>query len=223
MDLLLRRWLVRTVLLGALLSLAALVGDPGAVPSGAPASRSDGLSASGATAAVDAVPAVVQDGATIDVERSLVAERAFDADAVLDLVDYEWEELLPGWTVTFSAGRDDLLGGTWSGERRVEIYVRDAHEPADLAMTLAHEVAHALDAVYFDDADRARWSVARGIDESEWWVDGGGNDFAAGSGDLAESFAVWTVGGPSYAALGPPDDGELALLEDLFTLPTADG
>ena len=43
----------------------------------------------------------------------------------LERIGYPWRERLPDWTVTFLPGRAGLLGGTWTYERRIEIYVRD--------------------------------------------------------------------------------------------------
>src|SRR4051794_10826716 len=63
----------------------------------------------------------------------------------LERIGYPWEERLAGWTVTFVPGRAGLLGGTWTYERRIEIYVRANQSVEDVAFTLAHEMGHAVD------------------------------------------------------------------------------
>ena len=141
----------------------------------------------------------------------------------LALIAYPWARALPEWTISFLPGRKGLLGGTWTTERRVEVYVRQGQRVHDVAFTLAHEIGHAVDVTFITGADRARWFAARGIDSDQiWWADPGEPDFATGAGDFAESFAAWQVGEQttrSQSRWGSPSPCQLRLLAEL-TVPT---
>lgn len=131
--------------------------------------------------------------------------RRVAADA-LTLIRFDWATALPGWQLRLLDGRSGYRGMTYPYEQVVEVYVRTGDTPAVLAHVIAHEFGHAVDVTLLDDGDRARWSAARGHRAgTPWWVSVGGNDFASGSGDFAESFAWWqTPGGHWYSRLGPP-------------------
>ena len=132
-------------------------------------------------------------------------------------IGYPWQSLLPGWKIEFLAGRSGLLGGTWTYEKRIEIYVRNGQEAEEVAFTLAHEIGHAVDVTYLSDSERDAWRSARVIDSSvPWWVASGATDFASGAGDWAESFAVWQTGGWSHSRVGgQPSKDQLALMARL--------
>jgi hypothetical protein len=127
---------------------------------------------------------------------------------------YPWQERLPGWTIDFKPGRAGLLGGTWTYEHRIEIYVRDGQTVDDVAFTLAHELGHAVDVTLFDDDDRHEWAHVRGLaGDAPWWVESGATDFASGAGDWAEAFAVFQVGGVSHSRVaGQPDAYDLGVV-----------
>jgi hypothetical protein len=59
--------------------------------------------------------------------------------------------------------------------------------------------------------------MARAIDAAApWWVESGATDFSSGSGDWAEAFAVWQIGGESHSRVAPqPSPAQLKLLADL--------
>jgi hypothetical protein len=138
-------------------------------------------------------------------------------DLALARLSYPWRQRLTGWSIVFLPGRPGLLGGTWTYEQRIEVYVRDSQTPEEVAFTLAHEMGHAVDVTLMSEQMRQQWKDARGIDHSvPWWVDSGATDFSSGSGDWAEAFAVWQVGGQSHTRVAPqPGAAELALLARL--------
>lgn len=132
-------------------------------------------------------------------------------------IDYPWQERLVDWTVAFLPGRAGLLGGTWTYERRIEIYVRSTQGPDEVAFTLAHELGHAIDVTHFGPDERRAWLAARGLDRATpWWVDSGATDFGSGAGDWAEAFAVHLLGGVGQSRLaGQPDTAQLDLVARL--------
>lgn len=138
-------------------------------------------------------------------------------EAALAKVTYPWTDRLAGWSIVFLPGRPGLLGGTWTYEQRIEIYVRESQTAQDVAFTLAHELGHAVDVTLMSEHDRQRWKTARAIDAAvPWWVESGATDFSSGSGDWAEAFAVWQIGGESHSRVAPqPSPAQLKLLADL--------
>jgi len=137
---------------------------------------------------------------------------------VLARISYPWRTRLADWSIEFLPGRSGYLGYTWIQAKRIEIYVRDGHTVDELAFTLAHELGHAVDLTYLDDAERATWLQARGNTDVPWWPGGSFGDFSAGCGDWAEAFAVWQLGGESLTQVaGQPDAEQLRLLARLAT------
>ncbi|NOX29180.1 MAG: M3 family oligoendopeptidase [Actinobacteria bacterium] len=135
----------------------------------------------------------------------------------LDLLSYDWQRLLPGWSIEFKQGRDGILGYAFFDEQRIEVYVRPSHGPTEVAATLAHELGHAVDVSLLTNDDRASWAALRSID-STWWPGSTGSDFASGAGDFAEAFATWQVGEVSRSEVaGQPTLDQLALLASLAT------
>ena len=136
---------------------------------------------------------------------------------VLAELDFAWTSRLPGWTIRFLPGREGLLGGTWTYEQRIEVYVRPEQPRHDVAFTVAHELGHAVDVALLDEVDRSAWRRQRGLDDSvPWWVESGTTDLSSGSGDWAEAFAVWLVGGTSHSRVAPqPTPADLAIVARL--------
>jgi hypothetical protein len=154
-------------------------------------------------------PATTTGGAQPSGSAGTSGDRDARIDAALASVHFDWRHLLPGWTLAFLGPRSGLQGNTLPGSRRVEIYVRPTFTTGQLAQVIAHEIGHAVDVSYFDDADRRAFNVLRGRDPgAAWWVADGQSDFASGAGDWAESFASWATGGLGTWAsrLGPPPD-----------------
>ena len=142
------------------------------------------------------------------------AQRHLDiGQAALERLGFPWRERLPGWTITFLQGGPALLGGTWTYQRRIEIYVRETQSVDDVAFTLAHELGHAIDVTCFGETERIGWLEARGLDPATpWWVASGATDFASGAGDWAEAFAIRLLGGAGHSRVaGQPDTRQLDL------------
>jgi hypothetical protein len=140
------------------------------------------------------------------------------------LVDYPFEERAPGWRVVFSRPvQDGLLGLADWDTSTISVYVAADASDAELAFTLAHEMAHALDALHLTPDERAEYRSLRGIPQAldwQWEWGGGDGDFSMPAGDFAESFAVATTGDDAEWAsnLGRPPTaqeqrGLLALLD----------
>lgn len=138
-------------------------------------------------------------------------------DEAMALISYPWRRRLAGWEIAFEPARDGLRGLTLSGERRIEIYVRDGDSAWFLARVLAHEIGHAVDLTLLDTQRRRRWEQARGFAETAtWWPASGVSDFASGAGDFAECFATWQVGSASRSEIaGPCSADHLALVAEL--------
>jgi len=132
------------------------------------------------------------------------------------LVLYDWQSLLPGWTIGFEGPNGAQRGGTYNETKTIKVFV-SPNQPVELiAHTLAHELGHAVDITYMwhspGDVDHQQFNEARGRAAHTRWVDpsavGGASDFAAPVGDFAECFA-WTVtngAGGFYSRMGPPPD-----------------
>ena len=161
-------------------------------------------------------PTVTTAASTTTAAPTLPYHEAVGRDAVAR-ISYPWQQELEGWTIQFLPGRAGLLGGTWTYEKRIEIYVRDGQTVEEVSFTLAHELGHAVDVTRFDDVQRQKWRSVRGISpDTPWWVESGATDFSSGSGDWAEAFAVWQVGGVSQSRLaGQPTAAELAAVMQL--------
>lgn len=124
---------------------------------------------------------------------------------------------LPEWTIEFKGPREGFRGLAFTERKVIEIFVRPGDTPALLASVVAHELGHAYDLTYLEDADRWLWMEARGLDS--WWVGESLSDFAAGQGDFAEAFALVVAGDDMHpGSHGPVTVGQhevlMRLLED---------
>ena len=65
------------------------------------------------------------------------------------------------------------------------------------------------------------WKRQRFLDAwVPWWVESGATDLWSGSGDWAEAFAVWLVGGESHSRVaGQPTAADLAAVARLSRAP----
>ncbi len=135
--------------------------------------------------------------------------------AAESLIDYPIGAILTGWQVEFEGPRDGYRGNTNTVNRTITVYVSEDDSPQAVSEVLAHEVGHALDVMYLDDTDRARWSAARGIN-GEWWPESGGADFDVGAGDFAEAVAALLTGSPSNSTHGEFSTVDLAMVRELI-------
>lgn len=166
------------------------------------------------TGASTTVTTLADLGSISVVETALPHHEAVGAEA-MELISYDIENKLPGWSIDFQPGRAGTLGFAYFDERRIEVYVRDHHTAWDVASTLAHELGHAVDVSILDDAARWAWMDQRGI-TADWWPAAGVADYSSGAGDFAEAFAVWQVGGSTHSRVaGPVTGGDLERLERL--------
>jgi hypothetical protein len=151
----------------------------------------------------------------------LVASPNQRIDQALAMVRIDWRNLLLGWHLEFRGYRDGYQGATFPDEHLIQVYVRTTSTPTQLAHVIAHEIGHAVDVTYLDDADRAGFSVLRGRPpDADWWAPDGATDFGSGSGDWAESFSAWATGGvgPWRSTLGPrPDPIQQLAISGLVT------
>ena len=136
----------------------------------------------------------------------------------LEGIPFDWQRLLPGWSIEFAGFHDELMGGTSWQERHSTIWVRPGLTIGQIRHVVAHEIGHALDVTYFDEAVRVRWMVERGFAADDaWWPESGENDYASPAGDLAETMATWINGTHHWAGTGErPTGDDVALLRELL-------
>ena len=156
-----------------------------------------------------AEPMLSADFVTVSAEQLL-------GDQALALIDLDLEQAFPGWTVEFHGAVDGFRGLTFAHEQRIEVYVQPTDSAEFLASIVAHELGHAFDLTYLDDATRIEWMDARGI-TTQWWVGDRVADFGAGQGDFAEAFANHFTGDPvHHDSHGPVSQGEGHLLAQIL-------
>ncbi len=63
--------------------------------------------------------------------------------AALDTIPFDWQRLLPGWTIEFGGHHDDLLGGTSWREEHITIWIRPEQSVGQVRHVIAHELGHA--------------------------------------------------------------------------------
>lgn len=156
------------------------------------------------------------DGPRIDYGVPGVSARSAEA---MELVGFDWETTLPGWTIDFVEGETEIAGYTWSNERRIEIFVRSHSTPESLHRVLAHEFGHAVDVSLNSANERRSWLTQRNAEGLQWWPNSGKADFQTGAGDFAETFAVWMTGNADdfRSEVGPvPSADDLALIDQLL-------
>lgn len=192
--------------------------DTAAAPRAELAPKIDEASADPATADLAALlPAATLGTPLPDPDRATSTPETSAAGA-LDSIPFDWQPLLPGWTIEFAGFHEELLGGTSWQDRRITIWVRPEQSIGQIRHVIAHEIGHALDVTYLDESVRTRWMTHRGFpSEDDWWPESGENDYASPAGDLAETVATWVNGTDHWAGTGDePTDADVALLRELL-------
>lgn len=146
------------------------------------------------------------------------AQRGAAAFATLD---FDFEQVLPGWTVRWGSDHPIYGGMTQAPERRITIHVDPQWNEQRLADILMHEIGHAIDLEYLGDEARREWMSMRNI-ENGWWTGNGLRDFDVGAGDFAEAVASTWLGSESDSHHGDFTDHQLDFVRDLLAdlLPT---
>jgi hypothetical protein len=123
--------------------------------------------------------------------------------AILSLIHYPWEEL--GFNISFLGSRFGYRAMTLTARRRIEVYLRPGESEEQQAYDLAHELGHAFDLKYNDDARRRKWRELRGIKISApWFGCDACPDYATPAGDFAETFAFLLLGPGNFHSLIAP-------------------
>ena len=140
----------------------------------------------------------------------------------LSLVTYPWRTMLPGWRIVFLPPRKGYLALTYRIERRIEVYVRSDRSDEGIAHDIAHELGHAVDVTFNDDASRAEFLRLRNLDPATgWWACNSCGDLQTGAGDFAETFALFAA--PRfrfYSELGEvPDVAQVAAIAERVLRP----
>ena len=169
-------------------------------------------------------PAVLAEGSpsATGSESASTPEAAAGARA-LTLVTYPWRKMLPGWRIVFLPPRKGYLALTYRLERRIEVYVRSDRSDEAIAHDIAHELGHAVDVTFNDDATRAEFLRLRNLTPTtSWWACNGCGDLQTGAGDFAESFALYAA--PRfrfYSELGEvPDVAQVAAIAERVLRPS---
>jgi hypothetical protein len=217
------RWSLLAALLAASLVIVAACGDDPdvavlgatvtqpesaqfAATEPAPGSSSLAPSVSPTQASPIEIPTSSALGTTTSIDENRADRLGAAAEA---LIAYPFRSVLDDWSIEFAPNRESVRGLTFPQSQRIEVYVRDGDTAATVARVLAHEVGHAIDVSFNDDADRASWRSARGIaDTTPWWPNGTTFDFDTASGDWAESFAVMQTGATHQGTVAGPLSAE---------------
>lgn len=130
-------------------------------------------------------------------------------------IPVDFRSLLPEWEFEYAGDSDQWHGVTNSVTKTITVYVEPDATIERIAEVLMHEVGHAIDIEFLDDAARHEWVELRGM-PSTWWTGDGLSDFAVGAGDFAEAVAAHAVGSPSQSVYGEFTADQLAFVEAIL-------
>lgn len=123
-------------------------------------------------------------------------------EAALARVDFDPERI--EYEVRYLPARSGHYGMTYPQEHRIDVWVRPDQSLELLTHVTAHELGHAVDLVWNDDARRDEYLEARGLGSREWFTCDGCTDFSTPAGDFAEVFARWAVGATDFRSTLAP-------------------
>jgi len=103
-----------------------------------------------------------------------------------------------GVRVELAQPRPGLAARYDRARRTVTIFAAAGTAPHRVAHDLAHELAHAVDVERLTAADRRAYLVRRGSPRAGWWPGPDASDYAVGSGDFAEVFALCHAASPVF-------------------------
>ena len=92
--------------------------------------------------------------------------------------------------------------------RTVTIFAAPGAAAHRVAHDLAHELAHAIDVEHLSAADRRAYLARRGAGGGAWWPGAEASDYAVGSGDFAEVFALCHAASPVFRSRLAPRPAE---------------
>lgn len=192
-----QKTLIASLALGLLVTAAAPEKAPRRAPKTppqAPKYASLARSESGAEGHDTPPPSVTTNREVLDLDKF---PEESTGEAALSLIHFPWKEL--GYEVVFCGPRSGYRAMTFSGQHRIEVYVRVGETPLNLAYDLAHEFGHAFDLNYNNTQFRKRWQAARGISPSvPWFGCDRCSDYDTPAGDFAETFAYLLLGPGNY-------------------------
>lgn len=135
--------------------------------------------------------------------------------AALGLIRYPVADL--DYRIAFLGPRKGVLGTTFTGANRIEVYVRPCQTVAAVASILGHEVGHAIDDRLMTPARRGEYLAVRGI-SGEWFGCNRCTDYRTPAGDYAEVAAtLFAPAGPWRSLMASrPTGAALATLRPFF-------
>ncbi|HZQ27571.1 MAG TPA: hypothetical protein VFA94_07725 [Acidimicrobiales bacterium] len=136
------------------------------------------IGAAGAASAGRALPPPVRKAGADEV----VAKRA------LSMVDIT--NVKVGYRLVFAPPQPGVRAQTDRATKTITVFAAPFDDPASLAHDVAHELGHAFDDRFLDDAGRRAYLKARGVPDAPWWPGAQVSDYGTGAGDFAEVFAL---------------------------------
>ena len=137
-------------------------------------------------------------------QRVLVAEPNQEARAVVEArIDqaieaararFDLDTLIPGWTFVISGPNSSVGGSADPQTKTITINANSGRTFADYEITVIHEIGHAVDDTWLDDAGRDTFRELRRLDAGLPW--GAGDGFTVGTdrwSDAGEDFAEMFV------------------------------